>query len=146
MEQITTMKELNIFIQEFDNYSFNSDNSTVFFSSSYSHYADQELRVEGEALEFLLKEEAEEEAERKNRQTPEEKEWEAAEKARLYKNKNGGLFEFRCFAKNREWFVYQIQADSLDDAERIGWELLAKDTAHWKRCADRRNCYHWDCE
>lgn len=60
MEQITTMKELNIFIQEFDNYSFDSDNSTVFFQNSYSHYADQEHNVEGEALAFLLEEEAEE--------------------------------------------------------------------------------------
>ena len=64
MEQkiIKTMEELNIFIDEFDNYLFNSNNSTVFFRNSYSHYADQEHKVEGEALAFLLEEEAEEKA------------------------------------------------------------------------------------
>jgi hypothetical protein len=146
MKVIKTIKDLKIFIDEFDNYRFYSSTSTVYFEYSYSHYADQEVEVEGEALAFLLKEEAEEEAERKNRQTPEEKAWEAEEKARLFKNKNGGLFEFRCFAE-RKWFVYQIQATSLDDAERIGWEKVAKETAHWKGgSVTRRSCYFYSCE
>lgn len=53
---IKTMKELNNLIEFFDEYSFDSYDSTISFRSHF-HYANQTHNVEGEALAFLLEEE-----------------------------------------------------------------------------------------
>lgn len=145
---IKTMEELNIFIDEFDNYCFNSDESTVFFRNSYSHYADQEHKVEGEALAFLLEEEAEEKAheEEESRklhaileaEAREEEEYRKEIEAQAFKEKNGGFFVFKCDAVFAE-FEYDLFAKSLDDAIRIGWEELAKEGL------SKKDCYYWDC-
>lgn len=73
----------------------------------------------------------------------------AEEKARAEienKNKNGGVFEFRCLARGK-WFEYKLQASSLADAERIGWEKLDQDTRHWKYgSAKRWSVTSWACK
>lgn len=129
--KITTIEELKIFIEEFDHYCFNSYHSTVFFSYSYSQYANQTCNVEGEALEFLLSEEAASEKRRAEEIRLEEEREKAEKEAQAFKYANGGVFEFAAFANGR-WFDYEFAANTLEDAERIGWEKLEKDTAHWK--------------
>ena len=154
MEQkiITTKTDLVKIIDD-PYYFFHSASSTLEVMDEPSSTL-LEYKVEGEALDLMIalvegKRKAFEEYVFISCEAHYQEKKAAEEKARAEienKNKNVGAFSFRCMASGK-WFEYKIQADSLADAERVGWENLAKDTAHWKYgSAKRWSVSSWSCK
>lgn len=132
-------------INDYIYYAFDSSSSTLeagddLDSSVY-------FNVKGEALNFLISlEEADEKALTELIFFSVEDDEEEEKKQKEFKEKNGGLFVFRCMASGKV-FAYEIQANSLAEAERIGWEKLAQDTRHWKYgSAKSWSVSSWSCE
>ncbi|NCB03788.1 MAG: hypothetical protein EOM67_16775 [Spirochaetia bacterium] len=126
-------------------YFFYPESSTLkVWDGLYRETTFREYKVEGEALELMMgldegKHESFEEYVFISCEAHYQEKKAAEEKERKE-------FEFRCLASGK-WFEYKLQASSLADAERIGWEKLAQDTAHWKYGSARSwSVTSWSCQ
>jgi hypothetical protein len=145
MEQkqiIKTKVDLIKIIADYPYYFFYSSSSTLEVMDEPSSTL-LEYKVEGEALDLMI---ALDEGKRKAFEEYVFISCEAHYQEKKAAEEKAKVFVFRCMASGK-WFEYKLQASSLSDAERIGWEKLVQDTRHWKYgSAKRWSVSSWSCE